>query len=151
MDERNGNFNKSLVHFDSCNCSANWNHDFIHDWPHMCILLFTFSSWNLVRCSSRPFEGKPTRQTPCPIRPQCYTALCGQSVPENPGAFSFWIFWGDWKGKNAARWLVWIGDLFRGTSRGDSSRGIGFNWTFEQQKPFEKVFVSLILREKCEK
>ena len=110
-----------------------------------------FSSWNLVRCSSRPFEGKPTRQTPCPIRPQCYTALCGQSVPENPGAFSFWIFWGDWKGKNAAWWLVWIGDLFRGTSRGDSSRGIGFNWTFEQQKPFEKVFVSLILREKCEK
>lgn len=116
----------------------------------MCILLLptfdvaftqwrycTLSSWNLLRCSSRPFEGKPTRQTQCPIRPQCYTALCGRSVPENPGACSFWKFFlFEWIGKAKTE----LGDWFESVI-----------WLVELVlKSFELVFGLLIFRQKSE-
>ncbi len=86
----------SLVHIISSNFSAKWNHYFIHDWPRV------HATRTNIWCSIHPIAVRQTR----PIRPQCHTALCGSSVPEHPGAFSFWMFFLGGRGK------LQLGDWF---------------------------------------
>lgn len=105
-----------LVDFDSCNFSAQWNHDFIHDWPHMCILLLpafavaftqwrycTLSSWNLLRCSPRPFEGKPSRQNSVPSGLNATQLCAAEAFQKILELFPFesWCFlwWEEGRGK----------------------------------------------------